>query len=140
MLGLRSPTSAHWLAQVDAGLIEARSCEQFPVLADHVSDAEFRRFCRGLFESGARHHATYVRLACGFAPEAEVRDRLGWLAAEEATILAAGDPFPRMHSEFARSGCTIIAWPRPPHILTAAGFRSRRRSPWGRSWLSRHGP
>ena len=81
-----------------AGLIEARSCERFAALADHVSDAELRDFYRSLFESEARHHATYVRLACGFAPEAEVRDRLRWLAAEEAAIIAEGDPFPRMHS------------------------------------------
>ena len=81
-----------------AGLIEARSCERFAVLADHVSDAELRDFYRGLFESEARHHATYVRLACGFAPEADVRERLHVLAAEEAAIIAAGDPFPRMHS------------------------------------------
>jgi tRNA-(ms[2]io[6]A)-hydroxylase len=81
-----------------AGLIEARSCERFAVLADHVSDAELRDFYRSLFESEARHHATYVRLACGFAPEPRVRERLHALAAEEATIIAAGDPFPRMHS------------------------------------------
>jgi len=81
-----------------AGLIEARSCERFSVLADHVTDAELRDFYRSLFESEARHHATYVRLACGFAPEPEIRDRLRWLAAEEAAIIAVGDPFPRMHS------------------------------------------
>jgi tRNA-(ms[2]io[6]A)-hydroxylase len=81
-----------------AGLIEARSCERFAALADHVSDAELRDFYRGLFESEARHHATYVRLACGFAPEASVRARLHELAAEEAAIIAAGDPVPRMHS------------------------------------------
>jgi len=81
-----------------AGLIEARSCERFAVLADHVSDTELRDFYSSLFESEARHHATYVRLACGFAPEADVRGRLQVLAAEEAAIIATGDPFPRMHS------------------------------------------
>ena len=81
-----------------AGLIEARSCERFSVLADHVADAELRDFYRGLFESEARHHATYVRLACGFAPEESVRERLHWLAAEEAAIIDRGDPVPRMHS------------------------------------------
>jgi tRNA-(ms[2]io[6]A)-hydroxylase len=81
-----------------AGLIEARSCERFSLLADHVSDPELRDFYRSLFESEARHHSTYVRLACDFAPEDAVRDRLRWLAAEEAAIIARGDPFPRMHS------------------------------------------
>lgn len=81
-----------------AGLIEARSCERFFVLAEHVVDVELRDFYRSLFESEARHHSTYVRLACGFMPEAAVRSRLHELAGHEAEIIAAGDPFPRMHS------------------------------------------
>jgi tRNA 2-(methylsulfanyl)-N6-isopentenyladenosine37 hydroxylase len=81
-----------------AGLIEARSCERFSLLADHVADQELRDFYRGLFESEARHHSTYVRLACDFAAEDAVRERLHWLAAAEAAIIATGDPLPRMHS------------------------------------------
>jgi tRNA-(ms[2]io[6]A)-hydroxylase len=81
-----------------AGLIEARSCERFSRLAEHVVDAELRDFYRSLFESEARHHATYVRLACDVMPEESVRSRLHDLAAREAEIIAAGDPFPRMHS------------------------------------------
>ena len=81
-----------------AGLIEARSCERFSVLADHVADAELAAFYRSLFESEARHHSTYVRLACDFMPEEVVRERLHELAAAEAEILDAGDPFARMHS------------------------------------------
>lgn len=81
-----------------AGLIEARSCERFSLLGDHVTDPELRDFYRGLFESEARHHATYVRLACDFAPESQVRERLHWLAAEEAAIIGEGDPVARMHS------------------------------------------
>lgn len=81
-----------------AGLIEARSCERFSRLAEHVADVELRDFYRSLFESEARHHATYVRLACDFLPEDSVRERLRELAAREAEIIAAGDPVPRMHS------------------------------------------
>jgi len=81
-----------------AGLIEARSCERFAVLADHVADEELATFYRSLFESEARHHATYVRLACDFQPEASVKQRLHELAAAEAEILDRGDPFARMHS------------------------------------------
>jgi tRNA-(ms[2]io[6]A)-hydroxylase len=76
-----------------AGLIEARSCERFALLGEHVPDPELRDFYRGLFESEARHHSTYVRLAADFAPEETVRERLKELAAAEA-----GDPLPRMHS------------------------------------------
>jgi len=81
-----------------AGLIEARSCERFALLGEHLDDPELRRFYRGLFESEARHHATYVRLAGGFAPELVVRERLRQLAAAESEILERGDPLPRMHS------------------------------------------
>ncbi|MFM8733981.1 MAG: tRNA-(ms[2]io[6]A)-hydroxylase [Pirellulales bacterium] len=81
-----------------AGLIEARSCERFSLLADHVTDMELAAFYRGLFESEARHHATYVRLACDFQPEEVVRRRLHELAAAEAEVIDRGDPFARMHS------------------------------------------
>jgi tRNA-(ms[2]io[6]A)-hydroxylase len=80
------------------GLIEARSCERFSLLADHVADPELAAFYRSLFESEARHHATYVRLACEVQPDDVVRDRLHELAAAEAEIIDRGDPFARMHS------------------------------------------
>lgn len=81
-----------------AGLIEARSCERFALLRDHAPDTDLATFWGGLFESEARHHATYVRLAKEFLPEATVVARLGELAAAEASIVAEGDPRPRMHS------------------------------------------
>jgi tRNA-(ms[2]io[6]A)-hydroxylase len=85
-----------------AGLIEARSCERFQALAEHVAtkgdDPDLAAFYRSLFESEARHHATYTRLATHFAPEAEVMRRLNELAAAEAAIIAVGEDLPRMHS------------------------------------------
>jgi tRNA-(ms[2]io[6]A)-hydroxylase len=81
-----------------AGLIEARSCERFQALAEHVTDAELEEFYRSLFESEARHHATYTRLAKHFAPEAVVMQRLEELSAAETAILAEGEPMARMHS------------------------------------------
>ena len=81
-----------------AGLIEARSCERFALLRDRLPDAELAAFYGGLFESEARHHATYVRFANEFADETTVRVRLAELAADEARIITAGDPRPRMHS------------------------------------------
>ena len=39
-----------------AGLIEARSCERFHALAQHVQDQELATFYGSLFESEARHH------------------------------------------------------------------------------------
>ena len=81
-----------------AGLIEARSCERFDLLRTHIKDDELARFYDSLFESEARHHATYVRLARDFESEDAVKSRLAELAAEEARIIAAGDELPRMHS------------------------------------------
>ncbi len=81
-----------------AGLIEARSCERFDLLRRQVPDEPLRRFYDSLFESEARHHATYVRLATCFAPEEEVFHRLDHLAQCEAEILTQVEPWVRMHS------------------------------------------
>lgn len=81
-----------------AGLIEARSCERFALLRDHLPDRELADFYGSLFESEARHHSTYVRLAADFWPEPKVRQRLEELAAREAEIIAEGDDVPRVHS------------------------------------------
>jgi tRNA-(ms[2]io[6]A)-hydroxylase len=81
-----------------AGLIEARSCERFGLLRDRLADRELAEFYGGLFESEARHHATYVRLATMYGDEESVRERLAQLSSAESEILAASDDPPRMHS------------------------------------------
>jgi tRNA-(ms[2]io[6]A)-hydroxylase len=81
-----------------AGLIEARSCERFQALAEHVEDPELAEFYRSLFESEARHHSTYTRLAKHFAPEEVVEQRLAELYAAEAEIMSEREPHARMHS------------------------------------------
>jgi tRNA-(ms[2]io[6]A)-hydroxylase len=81
-----------------AALIEARSCERFAVLKDRLRDRELADFYQGLFESEARHHASYVQLARLFADEDQIRERLEELAVAEAEIIDQGDALPRMHS------------------------------------------
>jgi len=81
-----------------AALIEARSCERFGLLRDHLPDRELALFFGSLFESEARHHSTYVKLAKLFASEEIVHARLEELAHEEARVIALGDDVPRMHS------------------------------------------
>ncbi len=81
-----------------AGLIEARSCERFQALAEHVDDPELAEFYRSLFESEARHHTTYTRLASHFASEEVVNRRLEELYDAEAVIMAQREPLARMHS------------------------------------------
>lgn len=83
-----------------ASLIEARSCERFRLLSEHVRprDEELAEFYSGLFESEARHHTTYVSLAEHFQSRQLVRQRLDQLSAKEAEIILEGSPLPRMHS------------------------------------------
>ncbi len=81
-----------------AALIEARSCERFALLRDHLPDADLAAFFGSLFESEARHHSTYVRLAKLFLSEDRVNERLAELAVEEARIIEEGEATARMHS------------------------------------------
>ena len=80
-----------------AALIEARSCERFGLLRDHLADTELADFFGGLFESEARHHSTYVRLAKLFATEEHVEARLQELAIAEGRIIVEGEELPRVH-------------------------------------------
>lgn len=83
-----------------ASLIEARSCERFHLLADRVRsrDSDLADFYAGLFESEARHHTTYVRLAENYGSRADVRERLDQLSREESRVINEGSELPRMHS------------------------------------------
>lgn len=83
-----------------ACIIEARSCERFCMLKDHIKDRdpELAEFYGSLFESEARHHTTYVRMAKLFQSDQEVKDRLKELAAKEAELIREVYPLPRMHS------------------------------------------
>ena len=81
-----------------AALIEARSCERFCLLRDHVRDPELADFYGSLFESEAGHYATYVQLAKDFMPSDIVDQRLDELASEEAQIILEGYSRARMHS------------------------------------------
>lgn len=81
-----------------ASLIEARSCERFSLLREHVADRALADFYSSLFESEARHHSTYVRMARNFSFDAAIDRRLDDLASAEAQIILQGDALPRMHS------------------------------------------
>lgn len=48
-----------------AAIVEARSCERFRVLSEHVNDEELRTFYRDLMISEANHYTTFI----GFARE-----------------------------------------------------------------------
>ena len=68
-----------------SALIEARSCERFKLLAEHLSEPALRQFYRGLMAAEARHFRLFSGLAeARFGDTA--RTRLRALAEREATI------------------------------------------------------
>ena len=81
-----------------AALIEARSCERFALLGERLSDPSLAEFYRSLFESEARHYATYLKLAYRRFDESAVRERLDEMLDIEASIVAEPDPSPRLHA------------------------------------------
>jgi len=79
-------------------LIEARSCERFKLLSQHIADESLRQFYHDLMIAEAGHYRTFIDLAETYLPTDRVRQRWKEFLAEEAAILSAmtvrGD---RMH-------------------------------------------
>lgn len=72
-----------------AAMIEARSCERFALLRDHVTDPALARWYGELFASEARHYRLFASLAEEVAGEVEAREQLQELARAEAELLAS---------------------------------------------------
>jgi len=84
-----------------AALIEARSCERFELLAEHMRDRELACLYGGLLESERGHAALFVDLVRRSLPEGEAVERIDALFALEAEVME-GLPFAyRMHSGMA---------------------------------------
>lgn len=68
-------------------LIEARSCERFRVLSEHVEDKKLATFYRELMESEAAHYTMFITLARSVKPREYVDKRwLEWLEYEDEVI------------------------------------------------------
>lgn len=80
-----------------SGLIEARSCERFGLLAREAAGSPLAGFFEDFLAAEARHFALFVELALDRHPEAVVRPRLTELAAVEARISAAMPLQSRVH-------------------------------------------
>lgn len=78
-------------------LLEARSFERFEALAG-AATGDLGALYRELCASERGHFRTFWRLARLAAPEQEAASRLARLKAEEAEILAAQAPGPRIYS------------------------------------------
>ncbi|MFN8642530.1 MAG: tRNA isopentenyl-2-thiomethyl-A-37 hydroxylase MiaE [Candidatus Binatia bacterium] len=79
------------------GVVEARACERFGLLADGLPDADLRAFYAELTRAEARHHALFVRLASAVAPPAVAAARLAEILDAEAAIVAALPVRPALH-------------------------------------------
>ena len=70
-----------------SALIEARSCERFKLLWQHIADAELSKFYYELMVSEAAHFVAYVDLAKEYCDKQEVDARLQELLQIEGEIV-----------------------------------------------------
>ncbi len=80
-----------------AGVVEARGCERFGLVAEHHPDPEMAAFYRDITRSEARHQGLFVRLARGYFEQAEITTRLGELLDAEAEIMLGLPLHPMLH-------------------------------------------
>ena len=69
-------------------LIEARSCERFKLLSEHIADEGLQKFYRELMISEAGHYRSFIDLAETYLPADHVRTRWKDVLAIEADIIA----------------------------------------------------
>ena len=72
-----------------AGIVEARGCERFGIVAGALPEGGLRDFYRTLARSEARHHGLFVRLADRYFEAPTVAARLDELLEVEAATVAA---------------------------------------------------
>ncbi len=78
-------------------LIEARSCERFRLLADHLPEAVADLYAQ-LERSEARHFELYLEFAQREYDAVEIDERLALIAAREAELATSPDTELRFHS------------------------------------------
>lgn len=80
-----------------AGIVEARGCERFGLLAEALPEGELKAFYQQLTAAEARHHGLFVRLARCYFPAADVRQRLDELLEVEARVAQQLPLQPALH-------------------------------------------
>lgn len=80
-----------------SALVEARSCERFKLLSEHLSDGSLRAFYRELMASEAKHFQLFRDLAARRFGEGDARARLEVLAGREAALAAKLPLGPTVH-------------------------------------------
>jgi tRNA-(ms[2]io[6]A)-hydroxylase len=69
------------------GIVEARGCERFGLVADGLDPGPLKDFYADITRSEARHHGLFVRLAKEYFPQERVEQRLDELLEGEAEIV-----------------------------------------------------
>ena len=74
-----------------SAMIEARSCERFKVMSEHIDDAELSKFYHELMISEAGHYTMFIGLARKYADGFDVEKRWKeWLEYENEVIKKYG--------------------------------------------------
>ncbi|MEZ5023551.1 MAG: tRNA-(ms[2]io[6]A)-hydroxylase [Chitinophagales bacterium] len=71
-----------------SALIEARSCERFRLLSEHISELELREFYRNLMIAEAGHYKLFLNIAKHYSTEEKVLKRWREYLDYEAGIMA----------------------------------------------------
>lgn len=70
-----------------SAMIEARSCERFKVLSEHINDQDLSEFYHELMISEATHYSTFIRLARKYADGIDVDKRWKEFLDYEAQVI-----------------------------------------------------
>lgn len=71
-----------------AAMIEARSCERFKVLSEHIDDKDLAAFYHKLMISEARHYTMFLKLARQLCPHVDVNQRWEEFLAYEGEVVS----------------------------------------------------
>lgn len=80
-----------------AGVVEARGCERFGLIAAAVQEPELQRFYDDITRAEARHHGLFLRLARAYFPAEAIDARLDTVLAREAEVVAGLALRPALH-------------------------------------------
>lgn len=70
-----------------SAMIEARSCERFKVMSEHINDPQLSEFYHELMISEATHYSTFIRLAKKYCGGLDVDKRWKEFLAYEAQVI-----------------------------------------------------
>ena len=82
---------------VVGGVVEARGCERFRIVADALPEGDLKVFYDEIAKSEARHHGLFLRMARHYFPEDVVAKRHDEFLGIEAVALAGLKPRAVLH-------------------------------------------